>query len=307
MTIKHKKTLVRTNKLKKERLYNPIDGFNFEHLDDPNFKEDSVREELITPILKAMGYGLDKPNQIVRSKALLHPFVSIGSQSKKISIIPDYLLIVDDKPAWILDAKSPSEKISKSKHVEQAYSYAMHPDVRCNFYALCNGKEFAIYSIFKSEPILHFPLYSLPVYWENLMKYIAPKNVFNEQPFKLSKDLGLHLKRLGFENYENMIFPDVPITSIGQLDNEKFSISGCVVTEYDKYVVTFDFGMDEFEQLKKFIPEKAANILSNRGPQRNLVQFGDAVFKVSIHSRLGKNLEENNDEIFLPLHVNEFK
>jgi len=294
--------------LKEEKLYNPIEGFNFDHLNDPNFKEDSVREELITPILKSIGYSLDKPFQIIRSKSLLHPFVSIGSQSKKINIIPDYLLSVNDKPAWILDAKSPSEEISKSKHVEQAYSYAIHPEVRCKFYALCNGKEFSLYSIYKSEPLIQFPMYSLPLYWENLLKYVAPKNVFNDQPFKLSKDLGLHLKRLGFEHYENMIFPDVPVASIGQLDNNRFSISGCVNTDYDKFVVTFDFGMKEFEQLKRFIPEKAVKILSERNLDKgNMVQFGDAVYKVNIQCRIGNILEENEDEIFQPLIVNEFK
>lgn len=110
-----------------------FEDFDFSLLDSPEFKEDSVREELILPI--------------IRSKTLEHPYVSIGSQPRKISIIPDYVFLSDDKPYWVLDAKSPSEKIRKSEHVEQAYSYAIHPEIRADLYALCNGKEFILYSI----------------------------------------------------------------------------------------------------------------------------------------------------------------
>ena len=40
--------------------------------EDANFKEDSVREVIILPILKQLGYG---DENIVRSKTLIHPFL----------------------------------------------------------------------------------------------------------------------------------------------------------------------------------------------------------------------------------------
>jgi len=43
---------------------------------DADFKEDSVREVIILPILNALGYsGIN----IVRSKSLIHPFLKTGS------------------------------------------------------------------------------------------------------------------------------------------------------------------------------------------------------------------------------------
>ena len=54
-------------------------------LDDPEFQEDSVREEIIAPILKLLGYSVTGENKIVRSRKLIHPFVNIGS--KKIRLI----------------------------------------------------------------------------------------------------------------------------------------------------------------------------------------------------------------------------
>ncbi|MFZ4402111.1 MAG: hypothetical protein ACOYO1_18925 [Bacteroidales bacterium] len=133
---------------------------------------------------------------------------------------------VNGKLAWILDAKAPSENITKSKNVEQAYSYAIHSEVRVNFFALCNGKEFVLFNIQKIEPILHFPLKAIPLYWENLKKYIAPDRIFADYHFNLAKDLGLHLKRLGFDKCKSLVFPNVPISFIGQLDHDLFSLSG---------------------------------------------------------------------------------
>jgi Type I restriction enzyme R protein N terminus (HSDR_N) len=82
--------------------------FDFRCLNSSDFKEDSVREELVLPILKELGYS---GQQIVRSKSLSHPFVKIGSKKRQINIVPDYLLKIEDTYAWVLDAKAPTENI----------------------------------------------------------------------------------------------------------------------------------------------------------------------------------------------------
>jgi hypothetical protein len=195
--------------VKPERRYNVLHHFDFNLLDDPDFQEDSVREEMIVPILKGLGYAPTKPYKIIRSKKLLHPFVSIGSATKNIYLIPDYLLEVNDRFAWILEAKTPKEDILNTKHVEQAYSYAIHSEIRVPFFALCNGKEFVLYHVSKPNPLIHFDMLMLPSYWDNLVKLLGPRNVLNCD-LGLSKDFGLHLKRLGFHEFSNLIFPAIP-------------------------------------------------------------------------------------------------
>jgi hypothetical protein len=95
--------------MKFEQRYSILSGFNFSLLDDPEFKEDSVREEIIVPILKALDYGPERPNKIIRGKRLLHPFVSIGSVTQPIYITPDYILEVNGRFAWTFEAKGPKE------------------------------------------------------------------------------------------------------------------------------------------------------------------------------------------------------
>lgn len=290
-----------------EKLFNILEGFNFDNLENPEFQEDSVREELIIPIIRGLGYSADKPNQIIRSRKLIHPFVSIGSKRKNIYLIPDYLFEVNGKNAWILDAKSPNEEIIKSKHVEQAYSYAIHSEVRVNFFALCNGKEFVLYDIQKPEPLLHFPLSSIPRFWEPLKSLLAPNKVFREDYNKLAKDLGLHLKRLGFGDFRNLIFPGIPITEITQLDPNQFSFSGGLIVGNETYMATFDFDENVFKQLKDIIPDEAFNMLSIRRENERLSsRFSDMNYLVTIDCKIGQNLEENEREIFLPMSVNRF-
>ncbi|AEA42327.1 type I restriction enzyme HsdR N-terminal domain-containing protein [Fluviicola taffensis] len=291
--------------MRSEKLYNVLEGFDFELLNDPEFKEDSVREEIVVPIVKALGYSAQQPFQIIRSRNLTHPFVSIGSQQKKINIIPDYLFEVNNTPAWILDAKSPLQSIVKSKHVEQAYSYAIHSEVRVDFFSLCNGKEFALYHIQKVDPIMYFSIKELSVYWGDLKKVLSPERILNKSNLELAKDLGLHLKRLGFDEFNSLIFPSVPITHIGQLDNNMFTTSSGTEIEGSRYAVSFDFDLTVLKQLIGKIPNEAIEKLLERDPKvRKSIAFADTVFYINIDCRVGEKFEENDKEIFLPLQIN---
>lgn len=110
--------------------------FDFSLLNSPAFKEDSVREELVVPLLRALGYGVTGTNLIHRSKSVTHPFVKVGTKKRKLKNFPDYLLEVNGKYAWVLDAKKPNEEIKTGERVEQAYFYAIHPEIRVRLYAL---------------------------------------------------------------------------------------------------------------------------------------------------------------------------
>jgi len=156
----------------KERLFKGLDFKNLENRED--FKEDSVREIVILPILKELGYGQEN---IQRSKNLLHPYLKVGSNRKKITLIPDYLLKVGNNYAWVLDAKAPNQKIVNDENVEQVYSYAIHPEIRTTFFALCNGKEFSVYRTNSTNvPVLFFNLEEFDIYFPTLKKLLSPNS-----------------------------------------------------------------------------------------------------------------------------------
>lgn len=150
-----------------------LSDVDFRRLNSKDFKEDSVREVIILPILKYLGYS---ENDIVRSKSLMHPFLKIGSKKRPITLIPDYLLKVLGNYAWVLDAKNPDEEITNGENVEQVYSYSIHPEIRAKYFALCNGKQFVLFKQDVKKPILNFNTKEIKYYLDKLLYFLSPNS-----------------------------------------------------------------------------------------------------------------------------------
>ena len=170
----------------KETLWGNLDFRGLK--DNHEFKEDSVREVIILPLLKYLGYG---DNNIVRSLALQHPFLRVGSNKKKpIQLVPDYALKIEDRYAWVLDAKGPRENLLDEDYIGQAYSYAVHPEIRSNYFALCNGIEFTLYRTGgNNEPILFFQLDEIDFYFDKL------RNLLSINSFQIGKQVSYETTR----------------------------------------------------------------------------------------------------------------
>jgi DNA modification methylase len=154
-------------------------------LADKNFKEADVRAVIIDPILKELGYTHEN---IQREKALKSPFLRTGSTKRQVNLIPDYALKVENGYAWVLDAKAPKEKIINDDNVEQVYIYATHPEIRSNYFTLCNGIEFACYRTTDTEkPILYFRVSEINRYWEKLEKILSPAGFHGGKTFTYEK------------------------------------------------------------------------------------------------------------------------
>lgn len=200
---------------------NLFNDFDFQLLNSEEFKEDAVREELINPILKLLGYKAYGHNRIIYSKTLSHPFVKIGSQKRQINIIPDYLFEVNGKYAWVLDAKAPNENILSGDNIEQVYSYAIHPDIQVEIFALCNGKEFVAYSKDKREPVLFFQLSEIDKHWNKIESILNP-DCFVE---KSLKTIEIKKKETIELNYEKIKLPS-PIKVKKQAAKRHFGVHG---------------------------------------------------------------------------------
>jgi len=136
-----------------------------------DFSEADVRAVIIDPILKELGF---KHADILREKQLKSPFLKTGSKKRKVNLIPDYIIKINNSYAFILDAKSPKQKIINDDNVEQVFSYAIHPEIRSYYFALCNGLEFACYrTTDTAEPILYFKINDIDNYWEILRKTLS--------------------------------------------------------------------------------------------------------------------------------------
>lgn len=281
--------------------------FNFSKLNSPDFKEDSVREELIVPLLRELGYSASGPNKITRSKSLIHPSVSIGSKKHKIYIIPDYLLEAGGKFQWVLDAKAPSEDIRQGENVEQVYSYAIHKDIRVNLYALCNGNEFTVFHISELSPLLQFNLRDIEKHWDNLYRLVSPVALTNPKILNYKSDFGIHLLKMGFRPDSVFHFLSVPIFFIGRTEEDTFTMMPNIPFDETYYAISFDFDRDGLNQLINLAPDSHKELIvrdMRKFPFR--CDMTKDPFYVNIEARLGDYLHEDKDDTYLPLWVINF-
>ncbi|STQ85945.1 hypothetical protein LS73_002055 [Helicobacter muridarum] len=178
-----------------------MNTFDFQALEDENFKEDSVRELLIAPLLKELGFVLkdskesgnkskeinkDSKLEMALSLKLTSPTILGSNEKITFTRFPDYVLYFDSKPHCVLDAKAPKVEISaQSKAERQAFYYAINPELKAPFYALCNGKSFMLFE----------------TNGQNLLKEFSCKELFNslnchsERSEESKKDISLTLNR----------------------------------------------------------------------------------------------------------------
>ncbi len=288
--------------------------FDFNLLNSPEFKEDSVREEIVYPILKLLGYSSSNKNKIIRSQALKHPFYYFGTKKYNINIIPDYTFIVDGKHKWILDAKRPTENIKEGKNVFQAYSYAIHPEIQSNIYCLCNGKEFSTFFTTKHEPVLFFKIQDLEENWKKLKNYISPEIIKNPQLKDFSYDLGIFLLKIGDFHLLNepIEFTFEEINMIAKINDNLYSTSkpfGIYGYEEQKFLATFDFNRNQYKQLLGLLPNQVKSKINNRLEQSPFLMKDENPPKspFKIIARISKTIITNENESYLPFNVIRFE
>ena len=276
--------------------------FDFRLLNDPDFKEDAVREELISPLLSKLGYSAGGPNKIIRSKSLEHPFVHIGTKKHNVKIIPDYLLVIDDKHKWILDAKSPKENILKGKHPEQAFSYAIHPDVRAFRYCLCNGKQLVVFEVNRKDPVLIANLDNFDQCYEQINNLLSPVAFTKPHLLKFKPDFGLYAWKIGLSIFEKLHFVPMGVPLVAKLEDDLFMIALDIQYGDDWYAVSFDFDKKRYKQLLLALPEEKASMVVQALKQQPFkIHFEHDIPVVNIEATLGGKVFSNENEDYCPL------
>lgn len=297
-----------------------FEGFDFGLLDRDDFLEDSVREELVAPLLSALGYSASPPHRIIRSMHLQHPYVFIGSVKKPINIIPDYVLQRDGENAWVLDAKGPNEVIDSGKNVEQAYSYAIHRDVCVPFYALCNGRRLTVFHVSQWPAIFNEELQSIERYWRFLLDLLGTEAAWPEgHRAGFLPDLGLALRKAGLDRDENgkkyfQIFESVPAHFISKVEDDLYSVSARYRQEVAKgqftlSMLTFDFDFKVYEE--QFLPSLPDSIREHvrsaltRQPYAMIFEESEVPLLLVV-AWPGDAIRKNENESYCPFIVEEF-
>lgn len=133
----------------------PLEPRNIEDLntveklkDLDGYSEQDVREDIIVPILRALGYQKESMFSIEREKTL-------WIANKRLAI--DYSLTLWEEDFWIIEAKKPSVTNGKFvyEQVWQALQYAIHPKINAALLVLCDGHAL---EVFDREESLEVPV-----------------------------------------------------------------------------------------------------------------------------------------------------
>jgi hypothetical protein len=159
------------------------------------FNETDVREEIIAPLLRLLGYRSGSQNDVIREQPLRYPFLTIGrknpNKDPKLRGKADYILEIQNRLRWVLEAKPP-EPI-RTDDIEQAWTYASHPEIRAIFFALCNGRTWTVYRTIEgpnAPPVMALTYEQLQTEPQRLANLLGPEALIRDFP-NVEVDVGL--------------------------------------------------------------------------------------------------------------------
>lgn len=156
--------------------------FNFDKMN-----ETDVRENIVSPLLKEMQYRHSTQNDIITEQTLRYPKSYIGRKKKKDPELrgkADYILEVDKRIRWVIEVKASGVTIGPDD-IDQAYSYAYHPEVRALYFVVTNGKEFKVYRTIdgpNSLPILSLEYSTLKENFQGFTNILSPESLKRDYP-----------------------------------------------------------------------------------------------------------------------------
>lgn len=272
--------------------------------DSKDFKEDSVREEIIVPILKRLGYSATGENRIIRSKTLNHPFIYVGTRKLPIQLIPDYTLLCKNKPVFILDAKAPNINILDRENIQQVYSYAIHPEIKSKYFGLCNGRRIVVFDIDSDNPVLDVEFANYENNWTEIEKNMSPEYLLEPEKRNFDPDLGYKLLRMGMTSDQEISFIGARFGMVGKVDDTLYTASGVNEFGDEKHLVSFDFDRTILNEMISCLPIELQDSFISALSRNPFQACADLMIEVDVTTKLG-DITEGAYEKFVPLIIHE--
>lgn len=279
-------------------------GINVGIFNSPDFKEDSVRETIITPILSKLGYSPSGTARVIRSKTLKHPFIRVGTRNHPITTIPDYILLHEDKIIFVLDAKGPTESVIDKNHVQQAYSYAIHPEIKCQEFGLCNGRQLAVFNIDNPEPILLLNFEDYETNWINIEKHLLPKYLLMPELRNFEPDFGYKLSRLGIDGDTHLIMQDVRLNLFGKVNESLVTASANIDIAGIPHCASFDFPYSMLSKVIAGLPKQLSDEFCSALNRAPFQAAAGLTIEIDLTATLGGETQGKNEK-FIPLLIQE--
>lgn len=126
--------------------------------DFASMNETDVREVIVRPLIESLGYRHGTEAYIRTEQTLRYGKAFLGRKNpaRDPDLVgrADYVCGVVSFGKWIVEVKSPSEALT-DETVEQAHTYAAHPEIAASHFLVTNGREFMLYETSRlKSPVL---------------------------------------------------------------------------------------------------------------------------------------------------------
>ena len=142
-------------------------------LDVTGYSEADVREEIISPLLKVLGYDKQTYFSIERTK----PIQLLGRKNYL-----DYNMTLWSENFWLIEAKKPKSKGLRFgvPDIRQAIGYAVHPEINAALFVLCDGRKIAVFDreVNQMEPALTVNIANLRDDIDKLRAILGPWQIW---------------------------------------------------------------------------------------------------------------------------------
>ena len=156
--------------------------YNFNSLN-----ETDIREEIIAPLLRHLGYRSGTENNVIREQSLSYPKSSLGRKKKTDPILrgrADYICDVQNQIKWVIEAKAPDAALDNDA-AEQSWTYANHPEIRAVYFCLSNGVCFQIFQTNRgpeAEPIFKCEYQNMEKSLDIICNILSPEAILRDHP-----------------------------------------------------------------------------------------------------------------------------
>lgn len=162
----------------------------FEPMNFENLNETDVREEILAPLIRLLGYRSGSEHNVIREQSLRYPRLFLGRKDSKkdphLRGKADYILEAGGKVRWVIEAKAPDSEINIDE-IEQAWTYASHPEIRAVYFILSNGRELQIFQTNQGPSVgsilsLTYEQLNSPTDYRTIENILSPASILRDHP-----------------------------------------------------------------------------------------------------------------------------
>lgn len=224
------------------------------------FNEADVREEIMAPLLRRLEYQTGTENNIIREQHLRYNKSSLGRKNNQkdwpLRGKADYICEAKSLIRWTVETKPPDREISLDD-IEQAYTYARHPEVRAVYFCLCNGRELRVYQTADAptaEPLLCLKCEDIDNSFHAIKSLLSPDSIIKNHPKfvpDFGQPLGQNLKSLARITGGNIVLDRIQPNLPGFTGYTIFITEGAIQRDDSGCLTAFLDTLSPFEPLQK--------------------------------------------------------